>query len=74
MAVATFTIPLRVGDMVYGYCQGHWGRDCYEDKRVEAIGGDWVVARGGSGAVHLYEGSPEFLCQFREKPEEEDRW
>lgn len=64
--------PLRVGDVLYGFCNGYFGRDSYDDKRVEAIGADWVVARSESGGcVPLYVGDPEFLCQYREKPQSE---
>ena len=34
-----------VGDMLYGYCGGLFGRDSYEDKRIEARGADWIVCR-----------------------------
>lgn len=37
--------PLEVGDVLYGYCEGAFGRDSYGDKTVEAVGPDWVVAR-----------------------------
>lgn len=63
--------PLRVGDMLYGYCGGYFGRDGYYDKRVEAIGSDWVVARAEDGTVMLYEGDPEMLIEHREKPIDE---
>lgn len=36
---------LRVGQMLYGYCGGFFGRDSYDTKRIEAVGTDWVVAR-----------------------------
>lgn len=38
-------MTLMVGDTLLGYCRGHFGRDSYEPKRVEAVGTDWVVAR-----------------------------
>jgi len=38
-------MKLRVGQILYGYCGGYFGRDSYQNKRVEAIGFDWVVAR-----------------------------
>jgi hypothetical protein len=68
--------PLRVGDVLYGFCNGYFGRDSHDDKRVEAIGGDWVIARtvgefSSSPGLYLYEGDPEFLCQYRERPESE---
>jgi len=31
--------------MIYGYCNGFFGRDSYEPKRVEAEGRYWIVAR-----------------------------
>ncbi len=34
-----------LGSILYGYCDGHFGRDSYDKKRVEAIGVDWVVVR-----------------------------
>lgn len=37
---------IRVGELLNGYCNGYFGRDSYEDKRIEAVGYDWVVARG----------------------------
>lgn len=43
-----------VGLKLYGYCGGHFGRDSYEDKRIEAFGVDWIVARGSdSEGVHF---------------------
>lgn len=46
-------VPLRVGDVLEGFCEGHFGRDSYEDKRVEAIGADWVVCRDTDGKVQV---------------------
>ena len=34
-----------VGTVLYGFCEGRFGRDGYGDKRIEAIGADWVVVR-----------------------------
>lgn len=39
--------------MLYGFCGGFFGRDSYEDKRVEGIGTDWVVARDDRGVPHV---------------------
>jgi len=61
--------PLRVGDVVYG-C---FGRDPGDDKRVEAIGSDWVVLRGESGGVWFHQGDPERLTEYRKQPDDEDR-
>jgi len=66
--------PLRVGDKLYGYCGGEFGRDSYGDKRVEAIGGDWVVAREtASEQVVFYKGDPEDLTVHRDMPADEGR-
>lgn len=34
-----------VGTVLKGFCGGYFGRDSHEDKRVEGVGSDWVVAR-----------------------------
>jgi hypothetical protein len=41
---------LRVGLMLYGYCDGYFG-DSYGNKRVEAFGVDWIVAREEGGTA-----------------------
>lgn len=56
--------PLRVGDLLIGYC-GNAFRDSYDDKRVEAIGSNWVVARDERGEPLFYRGDPEDLCGYR---------
>jgi hypothetical protein len=52
---------LRVGQLLKGFCGGCFGRDSYEDKRVEAIGTDWVIVRNSSGEPEFYHGNPEDL-------------
>ena len=65
---------LRVGDVLPGFCGGHFGRDSYDDKRVEAIGADWVVARGQAGGTWFYRGDPERLTEYRKQgASDEDR-
>ena len=59
------TAPLRVGDMLYGFCGGAFGRDVYHDKRVEAIGADWVVCRTSTGDLAFRGGDPEELREYR---------
>lgn len=59
---------LAVGDVLYGFCGGCFGRDSYDDKRVEAIGADWVVARTGEGHVAFYAGDPGRLREYRQRP------
>jgi hypothetical protein len=62
--------PLRVGDILHGFCGGCFGRDSYWGKRVEAIGADWVVAREDGGGPLIYTGDPERLTEYR-TPEDE---
>lgn len=38
-----------VGTMLYGYCNGFFGKYSFDDKRIEAIGADWLVARDIDG-------------------------
>lgn len=66
--------PLRVGDPIYGFCGGKFGRDHFHDCRVEAIGADWVVVRPVDSlhdGLGFYEGKPEDLCQYRVKPKDD---
>jgi hypothetical protein len=37
-------VPLAVGQVLYGHCGGLFD-ESFEDKRIEAIGVDWIVAR-----------------------------
>lgn len=42
-------MSIYIGMMLYGYCNGYFGRDSHENKRIEAIGHDWVVVREENG-------------------------
>lgn len=55
---------IRTGTLLYGYCGGLFGRDSYSDKRVEAIGVDWVVAREDNGTVVFASCGPEDLESY----------
>jgi hypothetical protein len=57
--------PLRVGQTLRGFCGGAFGRESYGDKIIEAIGGDWVVAREDNGDVVFAIGDAEQLCEYR---------
>jgi len=48
---------LYVGQMLYGYCGGYFGRDSYGDKRIEGFGIDWIVCRDSQGGIHFAEGN-----------------
>lgn len=62
---------LRVGQMLYRFCGGAFDGDSYEDKRVEAIGADWVGARGvDSGSIVMFVGDPEELLPYTIRDDE----
>lgn len=63
---------IRVGTRLYGYCGGCFGRDSYDDKRVEAIGADWLIARGDGGSVWCFTGNLDDLLEYTEP--EKDWW
>lgn len=43
---------IKVGTILYGYCNGFFDGD-YGNKRIEAIGSDWVVCRLDDGTPSL---------------------
>ena len=58
---------IRVGSKLKGYCGGEFGRDSYDDKRVEAVGADWIVAREEDGTPVFAWCSPDDLMDFLDK-------
>lgn len=63
---------IRIGTLLYGFCGGYFGGDSYEDKRVEAVGVDWVVAREiESGRICFHNGPLELIESYT-TPEEEE--
>jgi hypothetical protein len=74
-----YITPLYVGSILYGFCGGCFGRDSYANKRVEAFGADWVVAReegpgdfGSGGSVVFADVSPSELVEYLTP--EKDTW
>ena len=64
---------LLIGQILYGFCGGYFGRDDYGDKRIEAIGADWVVARHISeGDVTFYTGDLDKLEKYTERKDWEE--
>lgn len=55
---------IAIGTVLYGFCAGQFGRDSYDDKRVEGFGADWVVARERGGFVVLANCTPAELEPF----------
>ncbi len=45
---------LAIGMILHGYCNGYFGRDSFFNKRVEAFGADWIVARTKESGVPLF--------------------
>lgn len=43
--ISTFR-PLEPGQVIHGFAEGAFGRDHYHCVQVEAVGPDWLVARG----------------------------
>lgn len=68
---------MRVGQILYGFCGGFFDSDSYDDKRIEAIGYDWIVCRSKNGEVHMgrtYDGGSieDTLSKYLVKPEDYD--
>lgn len=55
---------VQVGAVLYGFCGGHFGRDSYRDKRVEAMGADWLVARNDRGQPEFFTGNISDLQEY----------
>jgi len=62
----------NVGRVLYGYCGGFFG-DSYHDKRIEAEGFDWIVARELDNAEALPEFA-DFSAWIRTKQKIIDEW
>lgn len=41
----SFEDHFSIGDKIYGFCNGYFGRDDYEDKVVELVTKDYIVFR-----------------------------
>lgn len=46
-------VEYEVGDTLFGFCSGYFGRNSYGPKTIEAIGADWVVVREEDGTVNF---------------------
>jgi len=58
---------IAVGMVFLGFCQGYFGRDAHDEKRVEAFGADWIVARGGVAGDDI------FLAKFDSTEERDEK-
>lgn len=68
---------IYIGTILYGYCNGYFGRDSYDDKRIEAVGSDWVVVREENGMPNFasFSSTEEmegFIKEWSKKEEEEE--
>lgn len=61
--------PLKVGDVLHGFCGGAFGRDHYDCSHIEALGPDWVVVRSSSEypLIGFAVGPPDRLTQYRQE-------
>lgn len=62
----------NIGTRIYGYCNGYFGRDDYDDKIIIAEGRKWIVC------VNAYTNSDWVTCaNFNTEEEKEEcikRW
>lgn len=60
-------IKVGVGTKLYGFCNGYFGRDSYEDKRIIAMGewngSNWIVAATDDNKVLFAEGFDQKLLE-----------
>lgn len=42
-----------IGLILYGYCDGEFGRDTYGTKIIEAVSRDWIVVREEDGTPKI---------------------
>ena len=59
----------NVGRVIYGFCNGFFGRDDYDNKRIEAEGVDWIGGRAVDPSIG--ESYARFACFENEKEKEE---
>lgn len=69
-------MTLQIGQVIYGFAGGYFGRDSYSDKRVEAVGVDWVVCReiGDEFAIPIFAAGPNVhdqLAEYTKRPDDE---
>ena len=68
----------NIGRLIYGYCNGYFGRGSYYTKRIEAEGADWIVAREldpdakPQFAMFDFGEKQEYIDLWAKKPEEEE--
>lgn len=66
---------IAVGSILYGFCGGLFGRDSYANKRVEAFGIDWIVAREmDSGAAPVFASGDGILQKLEDDTHPEKQW
>ena len=56
---------MYIGTILYGFCEGYFGRDSYSNKRIEAIGADWIVVR----ELDALDGERPLFCSFENTAE-----
>lgn len=65
-----------IGMILYGYCQGEFGRDTYGSKTIEAVSRDWIVVREEDGTPKIasfdsFASLEEFIAKNNTYPDDE---
>jgi len=65
-----------VGDVLYGFCGGRFGRDSYGKKVVEGVGEDWLVVREEDGIPNMatFSSRREMMKEFSEWSRSWEEW
>ena len=56
---------MYIGTILYGFCEGYFERDSYSNKRIEAVGADWIVVRELDASY----GEKPLFCSFKDTAE-----
>ena len=72
MKVIIIEMSSNIGRRIYGYCNGYFGRDDYDDKIVVAEGVNWVVCERINNEYSELEYIPTFV-HFTSEREKNDK-
>lgn len=54
-------LEIYIGKTLYGFCNGYFGRDSYDDKKIVYVGDNYIVAENENGypETAIFEGMKE---------------
>jgi hypothetical protein len=61
---------MNIGRIIYGYCEGYFGRDHYGEWLIEAEGVDWIVVRDIDGN---FGSSRSDFTSFKDEKEKQEK-